>query len=86
MHMNIINILVNLLSKAYAAKVRKHAALAAKHDAAALKLADQALALSRQSDAAILASSQKREQALAAASHAVKVGAKSKQVSEFFTV
>lgn len=84
--MKLIKILVSLLGKAYAAEVRKHAALAAKHDAAALKLADQALALSRQSDAAVLASSKKREQALAAASHAIKVEAKSKQVSEFFTV
>ena len=84
--MNIINILVNLLSKAYAAEARKHKRLASKHAAQSETLADAAVDLAYQSDIALAASKQAAADAKAADAQAFKVDAKAKQVQDFFTV
>lgn len=84
--MNIINILVNLLSKAYAAEARKHKRLASKHAAQSVTLADAAVDLAYQSDIALAASKQAAADSEAADARADNVAAKAQEVANFFKV
>lgn len=82
--MTIINILVNLLSKAYAAEERKYKRLAAKHSAQSITLADAATDLTYQADAALAASKQAAADSSAATTRAEFVAAKAQAVVTFF--
>ncbi len=84
--MNLINILVKLLTKAYHAEARKHHKLAEKHSARYSACLDDAERLRMQADAAEKAAEANFIFSDSMHKHALKVQAKAAEVSQFFTV